>query len=297
MDTKKIFRELNSVVEGYKLTITKTLTNYRAECEEAIKEAKVYKDERGYVRQVKTELSAKAKQEIENADEALSFHIKNECIPKLRDCLAEYITDRPDKNLMDTLNTYRNFGLKMSRSEVQAFLPLLFGNCTAMRALAAVAKDSGLEVSVPSIDDFQKDLDTLEKLARVPVQWTSMDTVSQAKELFGPTPVFGADGKNHVTGKGEPDFAHLVMVSSSFDCIDNMAERWGANFIPEVSEIEPEVFENVVLATSEELRAEAVQSGADGVKVTESDGDVNFAHELGGRRAEQAAATLDHFTQ
>ena len=87
------------------------------------------------------------------------------------------------------------------------------------------------------------------------------------------------------------------MVSSAFDCIDNMAERWGANFIPEVSEIEPEVFENVVLATSEELRAEAVQSGADGVKVTESDGDVNFAHELGGRRAEQAAATLDHFTQ
>lgn len=301
MNAKKIFAECREAFTSYRESITEALRNYKSGLAEAKEAAAQYKDETAELARRKGRLLSEARSKIATADKVFSDRLTVRIVPLLREALSEYVTAKPSAQVLDTLRVYREFGLEMSRTEIDSLLVAADGNFTALRALASVAKDSGFTVSVPTVEGFAGDIAAIDKLARTPVQWAPSSYLDAAVDVFGDKPIFRADGS--IAGYAGPHNAVSVMLASDglnqfvngFDALEN---RWCSNFIPAVSEFATTEDSNGKEITPEQQRAEAVQTAADNIPVVEDSGNVEQAAALGRIKAEEeknAAAVLGRY--
>ena len=63
-----------------------------------------------------------------------------------------------------------------------------------LRALQAVAQRSGYQLTVPSADDYQGDIDRIERAVRVPIMYAPHDFQHEALDTLPDRPVFRPDG-------------------------------------------------------------------------------------------------------
>ena len=84
-------------------------------------------------------------------------------IEKMRSALYAWIAEPANPDFLVQLRTYHDFDLRMEQIEIEAMAEQAAGNFVALRCLNAVAEKSGFHVNTPTLPDYIKDLDTIQR--------------------------------------------------------------------------------------------------------------------------------------
>lgn len=271
-EVKKVFSDLHGELTRYQAAVASALSVYRRDMEAAKKESSQYKDEAGELSRRKDKLIATARSKISEADKTLHDAVTALYLPKLREALSDYVCKRADRGYMDSLRDVWDFELTLNRGELDGYILGAAGNYTALRALQAVAKRSGYRLTVPSVDTYQKDIDTIGRAVRTPVMYSPHDYLHEALDVLPDRPVFRADGSYYTTGR--PDSVYLIMRKQEFEsamnAVTEAGTRWGVDFVPEITAFEPVKTDDGGEITPEQQRAEAVKDAAQRVSVDDT---------------------------
>ena len=269
---QKVFSDIHGEFARYRAAVSSALSVYHRDLEAAKRTAAQYKDEAGELSRRKDGLIATARSKISEADKGLHDAVTMLYLPKLREALSDYVCKRADRSFMDTLRDVWDFNLSLSRAELAGYILGADGNYTALRALQAVAKRSGYRLTVPSADDYQKDIDRIERAVRVPLMYAPYDYQHEALEVLPDRPVFRADGSYYTTGR--PDSVYLIMRKQEFEsamnAVTEAGTRWSMDFVPEITAFEPVKTDDGGEITPEQQRAEAVKDAAQRVSVDDT---------------------------
>ncbi len=82
---------------------------------------------------------------------------------KMRSALYAWIAEPANPAFLVQLRTYHDFDLKMEQIEIEAMAEQAAGNFVALRCLNAVAEKSGFHVNTPTLPDYIRDLDTIQR--------------------------------------------------------------------------------------------------------------------------------------
>lgn len=219
--------------------MTAVFEDYRKNVKAATKEAAFYKDEVGELAKRKAALIADARQRIEVIDQRFADTVKA-AVPKLRKELSGYLCKPADPDLLRQLKTHKDFDIKISRQELDAYIMQAAGNYTALRAIQKVAENSGFSVSIP--EGFEKELEAVERMGRTPSMYCPSDYVAEAQDVLSDVPVFREDGSVGNT-MGRPGTVYLILreagSKSDMQTLESMAAKWSTSFVPEITELKP----------------------------------------------------------
>lgn len=296
---QKVFDDIHGEFTSYQSAVASALSAYRRDLEAAKRTAAQYKDEAGELSRRKEGLIAAARSKVSEADKTLHDAVTMIYLPKLREALSDYVCKRADRGYMDSLRDVWDFDLSLSRAELAGYILGADGNYTALRALHAVAKRSGYRLTVPSADDYQGDIDRIERAVRVPVMYAPHDYLHEALEALSDRPVFRADGSYYTTGR--PDSVYLVLRKQEFEsamnAVTEAGTRWSVDFVPEITAFEPVKTDDGGEITPEQQRAEAVKDAAQRVGVSDTTAE-QTAQRITQEQAEadrRAAEGLKHY--
>ena len=271
-EVKKVFSDIHGEIARYQAAVSSALSVYRRDLEAAKRTAAQYKDEAGELSRRKEGLIAAARSKIGEADKALHDAVTMIYLPKLREALSDYVCRRADRGYMDALRDARDFDLSLSRAELAGYILGADNNYTALRALQAVAQRNGYRLTVPSADDYQGDIDRIERAVRVPVMYAPHDYLHEALDVLPDRPVFRADGSYYTTGR--PDSVYLVLRKQEFEsamnAVTEAGTRWSVDFVPEITAFEPVKTDDGGEITPEQQRAEAIKDAALRVGVSDT---------------------------
>lgn len=239
---KTIFGKATDAWGTFKEREQEALSSYRSEMGKAKAAASAYKDEQSYVKEHQEQLARDARAEIAAAEKEFCSTIHDEVVPALRAELAEYLTAKPDRDFMDTMGFYNTFNIAMDEAEVRALSYDTAGNYMQLRALAAVAEKSGISVRFPSVAEYGKVIDRLERMAQQPMMFAPSEYLHEAIEVLPDKPLRRADGTQYGT-TGRPDSVYLLMQQQSTESImkavAEAGDTWSAAVVPEISEYRP----------------------------------------------------------
>ena len=271
-EVKKVFSDIHGEFTSYQTVVASALSVYRRDLESAKRTAAQFKDEAGELSRRKEGLIAAARSKVSEADKALHDAVTMIYLPKLREALSDYVCKRADRGYMDALRDARDFDLSLSRAELAGYILGADNNYTALRALQAVAQRNGYRLTVPSADDYQGDIDRIERAVRVPVMYAPHDYLHEALDVLPDRPVFRADGSYYTTGR--PDSVYLVLRKQEFEsamnAVTEAGTRWSVDFVPEITAFEPVKTDDGGEITPEQQRAEAVKDAALRVGVSDT---------------------------
>ena len=201
--------------------------------------ATAYKNEAEYISENAEQLVSTARQEIAAAEKEFCDTIHNEVAPALRAELAAHITAQPKADFMRTLSYYQKFGVPVDEQEVKLLAYDCEGNFLALRCLASVAQKSGISVRFPSVAEYGKVIDRLERMAQPPLMFCPPDFLHEGIEVFPDRPLRRADGSIYGNA-GRPDSVYLLMQQQSMEATmkaaDEAGETWSKAVVPEISE-------------------------------------------------------------
>lgn len=296
---QKVFDDIHGEFTSYQTVVASALSVYRRDLESAKRTAAQFKDEAGELSRRKEGLIAAARSKVSEADKALHDAVTMTYLPKLREALSDYVCKRADRGYMDSLRDAWDFDLSLSRTELAGYILGADNNYTALRALQAVAQRNGYRLTVPSADDYQGDIDRIERAVRVPVMYAPHDYLHEALEVLSDRPVFRADGSYYTTGR--PDSVYLVLRKQEFEsamnAVTEAGTRWSVDFVPEITAFEPVKTEDGEEITPEQQRAEAVKDAAQRVGVSDTTAE-QMAQRITQEQAEadrRAAEGLKHY--
>ena len=277
---QKVFGDIHGEFARYQAAVASALSVYHRDLEAAKRTAAQYKDEAGELSRRKAGLITTARSKIGEADKALHDAVTMIYLPKLREALSDYVCKRADRGYMDALRDVWDFDLSLSRAELTGYILGADNNYTALRALQAVAKRSGYRLTVPSADDYQGDIDRIERAVRVPLMYAPYDYQHEALDVLPDRPVFRADGSYYTTGR--PDSVYLVLRKQEFEsamnAVTEAGTRWSVDFVPEITAFEPVKTDDGGEITPEQQRAEAVKDAAQRVGVSDTTAEQTAQH-------------------
>ena len=264
MKVKEVLNGIVSDIEQHNSAVTAIMAEYRKGVAAAEREAAAFKDEAGEIAKRKAQLIADARHRVEAADERLAGAV-SAAVSKLKKEMSGYLSKPAAPELLAQLKTYTDFGLKMSRTELESFILAAEGNYTALRAIQKVAVDSGFTVTIP--EGFEEDLATIARLGHVPSMYCPHEYLSEGLEVLPDRPFFREDGTvAHSTGR--PDSIYLLMKAGAFNAacseLANIYEKWGTAFVPTISELKPVRDPDTgEVTTPEQQHTQAVEAAAE----------------------------------
>ena len=280
---RKVFSEIELEIQYLDTRMCNILADYKIGKEKAKAYAADYKDEVTVLNRELGGLKQTARSEIDKAERDFAQAMNEKYLPKLRTALTEYVTAAPPVELMQTLSFYKQFGIEMSRAELDSLIHGAAGNYFALRAIQNVAKDHHFKVSFAGADDYQKDLQRLERLTFLPICYAPEEYMHEAIEVMDKRPVFRNDG-SVVYMTANDTFFELLQSGEYRNVQKNlggMGERWGCSIVPEISTLKDK--QN---ATAEEQYADALDDAAAAVSVKGTE-DTDIAAAIGKRNAEE----------
>lgn len=211
-------------------------------------------------------------------------------IEKMRSALYAWIREPADPAFLAQLRTYHDFDLKMEQVEIEAMVEQAAGNFVALRCLNAVAEKAGYHINAPSLPDYMRDLEAIER---------GFD----ALYLYAPT----GDGhatdllpnkKYHGIDYGRPSATDVVIAGASVKALEGtlreIQERWGAHVQPTITKTE-QVAANEV----KDIVSAAARKTPDAVTVDQNGTEAEAeARRMGAEQADaarRAAEGLKHY--
>ena len=153
----KSLAELINLGRRYVATIDALYPKYRADCN---RNASLYTAEAldNQRKEAKKEYSI----QLLNTFNELWRNVGVE-VDLMRDALAAWVSEPGDPAFLAQISAYKDFGLTLSKTELEALVEGAGGNYVCLRCLDKLAQKSGFKVSVPSVDDFGRDLEQIKR--------------------------------------------------------------------------------------------------------------------------------------
>lgn len=298
---KQIFSDIYNEIMRYEATVAAVLSGYERDLGFAKAESAKYKDEAGELSNRKSRLVSAARSEIRAADKALHDAVTGDYIPKLRKELSAYVCGRADRQYVEVLRDFMDFGLRLTRPELDALILQADGSYTGLKMLSAVAEKSRFKMTTPSVDSFMEEIGEIENAVRVPLLWAPRDHLGSAADVMEDRPIRRPDGT--VGGSyGRPDATSLLMSSMGLNqickTILETGNRWAASFVPEITAFAPMEDGDGQIVTPEQQHTEAVQE-ANAQAVVKDTSAEDWARERATKRADndaKAAAAMEKYT-
>lgn len=264
-----VVEALKSIAEAFgahKIATAQAFAKYR----KAMKEI----DERyseAYAAKKREETRQQVRIDLEVADMRLSHEIRAYSMD-LRNEIDSIVTNPIPANLWANVQAYHSMNLKMSEIEIKAYARQTFDNLPALKVFAEVARKSGFNVSIPSIDRLADDIREIERASFYPTMYVPEGFLHEALELLPDVPVFNAYGQV-IKGNGRPDAAYLASRASYFDSLagrikNEMPDRW-QHVHPTVEKVDPEEYSSKEEAAEAqaELERKAVDAHVDALRI------------------------------
>lgn len=217
MDVKSYFSDLKSTLETRNSAITRALEHYKVEAARirARYSEAVAADELG-------KLEAATRSQIEDADKT-AHDAAERTVERLRKVLSDHIGGDVDTGLLAKLQAAQTFGLKLTRSEVEALAEKAGGDPVALACLAQVAEKGGYQLDFTTVETLERDLKTISSMFRDPSHYTPDGLFSEGMRCH-PDRMY--QGINY----GRPDATYLSMqMKPNKDApgkLDEMSDRW-----------------------------------------------------------------------
>lgn len=168
-------------------------------------------------------LTAETRQVITFADQKAADEAK-EKIQELRKLLRAYVTAWPDMAIIDRMKAVKDFGCKLSKTELEGFAETANGNYVALSCVERLANENGYQMSFPDVPEYEKDLAEVEQFFAVPSLWGPTEFTHEAV-VCSPNVVY------HGVDHGRPNAYQIALAQSlaagAADKLNEMSTRWG----------------------------------------------------------------------
>lgn len=265
MNEKSIFDKLAAEIDRCIFDRAAAYEDCRKGVAAAKQEAARFKNETEELDKLRKPLSAATRRRLNAIDERCAG-VVNAAVSELKEAMSGYLTAPANPALLEQLRVFTDFNVKMSRSELEAFILKAAGNYTALRAIQTVAANSGFTVTIP--EGFEEDLATIAKLGRVPSMYCPPEYLSEGMEVLPDIPHF-ADNGSVAYSANRPDSIYLLIQSGAFNAarreLTNISEKWSRAFVPSISELKPvrDPETQEIISTPEQQHAQAVEAAAE----------------------------------
>lgn len=271
------FVELANEIRVYRASVDGAMSRYRKAKADAIENL----NERKLPIKVE-QLKEIARGELYAAYSKLKNNWSKCYEPLLREAIIEHIRQAPPKEAMERLAIYRDFDIPLTRTDVSYFLHELAGTHVGSCALAAVAAKHGITVKVPSIEQLENDIETLNGEIYRAERYVCREFSSEWKEV-------SPEIKNVLPGDDPFNprnmTAAFVAAENVFPHINEIMQRWSASFVPEL--INNEEMTGDEREQVKQEHAEALKAAAEHIKI-DDDADIRLGARMGKQRAEAA---------
>ena len=229
----EVFKLILSAAESFRYGMNETFASYRTDMSEARREASLYKDEEARLNARRSLLIATALERIQKLQRI--FGEKMERYEEtLREALENHVGEPLNASFRDQLSIIKQFGLKPSRTQLEALLRQNDGNAIGLEALRKVLTDVSSEfaINARTIGDYENDLALIRRMETDPIAY-DLDFHAEAVEILqnAERKFIRPDGTTYSTGKW--DSTALLIASQKFDSniaqIDGMQQSWIAD--------------------------------------------------------------------
>lgn len=208
---------VNSAYSGYRQELDNQGVYQKEYFEKRIAEAK-----RAGIQNVREQLT--------NTKTEVAAQIKEMC-----SALYTWIREPADPAFLAQLRTYHDFDLKLEQVEIEAMVEQAAGNFVALRCLNAVAEKAGYHINAPSLPDYMRDLEAIERGFDALYLYAPQNGDGHSTDLL-------PNRKYHGLDYGRPNETDVVIAGASAKALEGtlreIQERWGAHVQPTITKTE-----------------------------------------------------------
>lgn len=228
------FMTIRQAGESFLQAVNTALRTYRAEKQKIVERSRQFKNEAEYIGNCLPEAKEKALGSIRTAQKNFSNAIRPE-LPILRGQLDRYLDEPVPVEALNRIRTANEFGVPLSKSEIESFLRVNGGNLLGLRVLKSVLERTGSEyaISFRDISEYENDLGELVRLAANPLGYDT-ELHPEAVEVLRDEPETAtrSDGSTYQTGSRYTGTGLLISRGGfevAMDRLKQMAEAWSAD--------------------------------------------------------------------
>ena len=234
-----IFKLIVNAAETFTTRITDTLIEYRKEMDKARKYAEQFKDEESILNGQRSLLIATAQEKIRKSQRMFASDLER-YTDQLSDQLQNHVSEPLDAGFRDQLHTIAQFGLKPSKTQIEALLKVNNGNAIGIAALSKVLGDVGspYQVCFRGIEKYEQDLQKIRSLMidpicydikDDPVHHEAVDVMSGLEQVYA-----REDGTTYTRGS-HWDNTSLLIARNAFDSVVEDIKKMQHSWISDVS--------------------------------------------------------------
>lgn len=291
-NAKNSFMKISGAISAYKAATVEILTRYRDADERAKRDAAQYKDEDQRYQEAKAALVAGARQELDAARARMGEIIKAE-VDNLRGVLKDHVIIRPNPVFTDVLKSYTDFDLQPTETEIKAMLELSGGAALGLKMMNAALEKvhSDYRIEYTDVTAFERDIAYLAGLAERALCYAPEGCHHEICQLYADSPRLRNGIDLGEKWSSTSLITQKMIFESAVDGLDAMSERWSAETVPSIKQLEDFYKDNEDATAAEQFIADR-EAVADAATVTTTP-DITKARQMGHDRAEANRAARD----
>ena len=237
---RSIFKGMKKTLEDHMNAVKGILATYTKETNAAKEEARKFKAEDEYYAEKQKIAADKARSALNREYESVRRSLKADAA-SMKKSLKDYLAAPMNPDFVTKLKVYSDFGIKLTRTELESLLAVNEGNPVGLRALAHVveATHTPWKVNYRDLGSLEDDVVKVERIAGT-MMYTPVEDHLAACDIFKGQPLLRMRDDGSTYSNGTHDSVSILMESSSvtsfYDSIDEMEKAWIADVsTPDIS--------------------------------------------------------------
>jgi len=230
---RSIFKSMKTALENHMATVKGILAEYVQETTKEKEVSKKFVDADGYYKEKQTAAINKARSALEREYKDIRASLKADA-GSMKKSLETYLAEPVNTNFLTKLKMYNDFGIPMTRTEINTLLKLNENNPVGLRALAHVveATHTPWKVNYRDLGSLEEDIWKIERIAGT-MMYTPVEDHLAACEVLKGTPILRMRDDGSTYSNGTHDSVSILMESGSvtgfYDSIEEMEKAWIAD--------------------------------------------------------------------
>lgn len=237
---RTIFKGMKTALENHMAAVKGIFAEYIKETTKEKEVSKKFVDADGYYAEKQKIAADKARSALNREYESIRKSLKADAY-NMKKSLKDYLAAPMNDNFVTKLKVYADFGIKMTRTELESLLAQNENNPVGLRALDHVLKTthSTWTLNFRDLGDLEDDIVKVERIAAT-MMYTPLEDHLAACEIYKGTPMLRVRDDGSTYNNGTHDSVSILMESSSvtsfYDSIEQMEKAWIADVTtPDIS--------------------------------------------------------------
>ena len=230
---RSIFKGMKTALEKHMEAVKGILAQYTKETNAAKEEARKFKAEDEYYKEKQKIAADKARSALEREYKDIRASLKTDAF-NMKKSLKDYLAAPMNDNFVTKLKVYSDFGIKLTRTELESLLALNQGNPVGLRALAHVLESTHTpwKVNYRDLGSLEEDVAKVERIAGT-MTYTPVEDHIAACEILKGTPVLRMRDDGSTYSNATHDSVSILMesgiVTGFYENIEEMEKAWIAD--------------------------------------------------------------------